>query len=107
DVAIVAHSWGSSVALAMAVSHPERVRRVALYDAYVYDDQVPSFFRWAELPGIGGALFGLFYDERIEDRAPLAYYDERWVTQARVDRVEADMARPGTAAAALAVARGH
>jgi uncharacterized protein (TIGR04551 family) len=107
DVAIVGHSWGTSVALAMAVEHPERTRRVALYDAYVYDDQVPSFFRWAQLSGLGEILFGLFYDERIEDRAPLAFYDERWVTQARVDRVERDMDRPGTTAAALAVARGH
>nr|HEX4314458.1 alpha/beta hydrolase [Kofleriaceae bacterium] len=107
DVAIVGHSWGSSVALAMAVAQPARVRRVALYDAYVYDDQVPGFFRWAQKPGIGELLFGLFYTERIEDRAPLAFFDERWVTQARVERVEREMARPGTVAAALATARGH
>ena len=107
DVAIVGHSWGASVALALAVQHPERVRRVALYDAYVYDDQVPSFFRWAQKSGIGELLFGLFYTERIEDRAPLAYYDERWITQARIDRVEASFDRPGATAAALAVARGH
>ncbi|CAN5549910.1 hypothetical protein BH11MYX1_BH11MYX1_11420 [soil metagenome] len=107
DVAIVGHSWGASVSLAIAVQHPERVRRVALYDAYVYDDQVPSFFRWAQRSGLGEILFGLFYTERLEDRAPLAYYDERWVTQARVDRVEASLDRPGTTAAALAVARGH
>jgi uncharacterized protein (TIGR04551 family) len=107
DVAIVGHSWGSSVALAMAVAQPQRTRRVAVYDAYVYDDQVPSFFRWAGADGIGELLFGLYYTERIEDRAALAYYDERWVTQARVDRVEADLARPGTTAAALATARGH
>jgi uncharacterized protein (TIGR04551 family) len=107
DVAIVGHSWGSSVALAMALQHPERTRRVALYDAYVYDEQVPSFFRWAEKSGLGELLFGLFYDERIEDRAPLAFYDERWVTQARVDHIEDELARPGATAAALAVARGH
>ncbi len=107
DVAIVGHSWGTSVSLAMAVQHPTRVRRVALYDAYVYDDQVPSFFRWAQKSGLGELLFGLFYTERMEDRAPLAYYDERWVTQARVERVEDSMDRPGTTAAALAVARGH
>jgi uncharacterized protein (TIGR04551 family) len=107
DVAIVGHSWGTSVALSMAVAHPERTRRVALYDAYVYDDQVPSFFRWSQHSGIGELLFGLFYDERIEDRAPLAFYDERWVTQARVDRVNRDLDRPGTTAAALAVVRGH
>ena len=107
DVAIVGHSWGSSVALSMAVAEPARVRRVALYSAYVYDDQVPSFFRWAEKPGIGEALFSLYYRQRIEDRAPLAYYDERWVTQERVERVEADMDREGSVAAALAVARKH
>ena len=107
DVAIVGHSWGTSVALSMAVQQPQRTRRVALYDAYVYDDQVPSFFRWAEKAGIGELLFGLFYTQRIEDRAPLAFYDERWVTQARVDHVERDMDQPGTVAAALAVARAH
>jgi uncharacterized protein (TIGR04551 family) len=107
DVAIVGHSWGSSVALEMAVAHPDRTRRVALYDAYVYDDQVPSFLRWAQTGGIGELLFGLFYRERIEDRAPLAYFDERWITQARVDRVEDEMSRPGAVAAALAAARGH
>jgi pimeloyl-ACP methyl ester carboxylesterase len=107
DVAIVGHSWGSSVALEMAVAQQARVRRVALYDAYVYDDQVPSFFRWAEKPGIGEALFGLYYDERMEDRVPLAYYDDRWVTQARVDHVETELSRPGTTAAALATARKH
>jgi len=107
DVAIVGHSWGSSVAVAMALAQPNRTRRVALYSAYLYDDQVPSFFRWAQLPGIGEMLFGLFYKQRIEDRAPLAYYDERWVTQDRIDRVETELERPGTTAAALAVARGH
>ena len=107
DVAIVGHSWGSSVSLAMAVAQPERVRRVALYAAYVYDDQVPSFFRWAEKPGLGEMLFGLYYRERIEDRAALAFYDERYVTQSKVDRVETELARPGTVAAALATARRH
>ncbi len=107
DVAIVGHSWGSSVALSMAVAQPDRVRRVALYAAYVYDEQVPSFLRWAQKPGLGEVIFSLYYKERIEDRAALAYFDERWVTQARVDRVEADLERPGTVAAALATARGH
>ncbi len=106
DTAIVGHSWGASVALSMAVAQPGRTRRVALYSAYVYDEQVPSFFRWAQAAH-GGALFTLFYKQRIEDRAPLAYYDERWVTQARIDRVEAELDRPGTTAAALAAVQGH
>jgi len=107
DVALVGHSWGSSVALTMAVTQPERIRRVALYDAYVYDDQVPSFFRWAEKSGLGEILFGLYYKERFEDRAPLAYSDERWVTQARLDQIEDELDRPGTVAAALATSRKH
>ncbi|HEY4055951.1 MAG TPA: alpha/beta fold hydrolase [Kofleriaceae bacterium] len=107
DTAIVGHSWGTSVALSMAVQAPQRTRRVALYSAYVYDEEVPSFFRWAEKPGIGEALFTLFYKERFEDRGPLAYYDERWVTQARIDHIEDELDRPGTSAAALAVAQTH
>ncbi len=106
DVAIVGHSWGASVALSMAVAQPARTRRVALYSAYVYDEQVPGFFRWAQATN-GSVLFSLFYKQRIEDRAPLAYYDERWVTLARVERVEAEMERPGTVAAALATVQGH
>src|ERR1043166_1271266 len=90
----------------MAVAQPARTRQVALYSAYVYDDQVPQFFRWSQLGGLGELLFGLYYRERIDDRAPLAYRDERYITQARMDRVEPDLAKPGTAAAALAVARG-
>ena len=42
---------------------------------------------------------------RIARRSPT--HDERWITQARVDHVEAESARPGTVAAALATARGH
>jgi uncharacterized protein (TIGR04551 family) len=107
SVDIVGHSWGTSVALSMAVAQPARTGKVALYAAYVYDEQIPGFFRWARLGGFGELLFGLFYKERIEDRAPLAYRDERYITQARIDWVEAELAKPGTTAAALAVARSH
>jgi pimeloyl-ACP methyl ester carboxylesterase len=99
DAALVGHSWGASVVLAMAVAQPTRVRRVALYAAYVYDDQVP--------PGVGELLFGLYYKERVEGRVALAFADDRFVTQNKVDRLEAELARPGTVAAALATARRH
>jgi uncharacterized protein (TIGR04551 family) len=107
DVALVGHSWGSSVVLTMAVEQPARVRRIALYAAYVYEAQVPSFFHWARLGGLGEALFAAWYRERLEDRVALAYHDDRYVTQARVEHVEAELARPGTVAAALATARGQ
>lgn len=107
EAAVVGHSWGSSVALAMVLDAPERVRRVALYSAYVYEDQVPSFFLWARKSGIGEVLFGLYYRERVEDRVPLAYYDQSWVTQERVEHVERELNRTGAVAAALASARGQ
>jgi pimeloyl-ACP methyl ester carboxylesterase len=107
DAAVVGHSWGASVALAMVLAEPARVRRVALYAAYVYEAQVPSFFLWARYGGVGEALFSMYYGERVEDRVPLAFYDQRYVTQARVDRAAREMARPGAAAAALAAVRGQ
>jgi uncharacterized protein (TIGR04551 family) len=107
EASLVGHSWGSSVVMSMMVAQPARVPRIALYAAYVYDDQVPGFFRWAEKSGLGELLFGLFYKERIDERAALAYYDERFITEPRVERVKRDLAKPGTAAAALAVARRH
>jgi pimeloyl-ACP methyl ester carboxylesterase len=106
-VAIAGHSWGSSVVLAMALERPDRVARLVLVSAYVYDEQVPSFFRWAQQGGMGDALFSLYYDERMEERVALAYHDDRFVTQAKVDAVEAEMRRPGSTAAALAAARGQ
>jgi uncharacterized protein (TIGR04551 family) len=107
DASLVGHSWGSSVVLSMTLEQPARVKRVALYSAYVYEDQVPAFFHWARLGGVGEAMFALWYGERVEDRVALAYHDDRYVTQARVEHAEAEFARPGSTAAALASARGQ
>lgn len=105
QVSIVGHSWGSSVSLAMVLAQPTRVRRVALYAAYVFDEQKPSFFRWAGVAGLGEVLFALHYRHNVEERVGLAYHDPRFVTQARVDHVMAELDRPGATAAALAAAR--
>jgi pimeloyl-ACP methyl ester carboxylesterase len=107
QVAVVAHSWGSSVALALALLDPKRVTRIALYDAWVYDAQMPPFFRWAEWPGLGEALFGLYYDQRPDERMALAFHDPSLVSQALMDDVERSLERPGTKAAALAAVRGQ
>ena len=103
----VGHSWGAGVALALAAAAPERVERLALVSAYAFDDQVPSLFRWARLSGLGELVFALYYQERIEDRVPLAFHDPALVTQDRVERIEKEMARPGTTAAHLAAVRGQ
>jgi len=104
--AVVAHSYGGSVALALALEAPERVSRIVLYDAWVYADQVQSMFMWARHRGIGEAMFALFYTERADERLSLAFYNPQIVTQALVDAVERALDRPGTRAAALAAIRG-
>jgi len=106
-VALVAHSWGASVALAFALRYPHRVSRLALYDAWVYEEQIPTFFLWARTPGIGEALFSLFYKERPDERLAMAFYDPSVITERFVADVERALDRPGTTAAALAAVRGQ
>ena len=105
--AFVGHSWGSSVTLALAMAAPERVSRIALYDAWVYEDQLPSFFVMSRADGLGETLFSLFYKERADERLALAFYDPRFVTEALAEDVERSLERPGTLAAALAAVRGQ
>lgn len=105
--AIVAHSWGSSVALAASMQAPERVTKIALYDAWVYEEQLPTFFHWARAEGVGEALFGLYYKQRTDERIALAFFDKRYVTEKLVESVEEAVDRPGTVAAALAAVRGQ
>ncbi len=103
--AIVGHSYGASVALALALEAPERVERIALYDAWVYDAQLPTFFYMSRAGGVGEALFALYYDQRPEDRMALAFYDPTIIEQDFVDHAIAQLERPGTKAAALAAVR--
>lgn len=105
--AVVAHSWGSSVALDLALTEPDKVSRLVLYDAWVFEEQLPSFFHLSRASGVGEVLFALFYDQRPDDRIALAFYDPAAIPQALVDGVEDTLARPGTRAAALAAARGQ
>ncbi|MEQ9322299.1 MAG: alpha/beta fold hydrolase [Polyangiaceae bacterium] len=105
--AVVAHSWGSSVALALALMVPERVSRIALYDAWVYEEQLPTTFLWARAGGMGEVLFGMFYTELPDEKVALAFHDERYVTEELVETVEDQIARPGTTAAALEAVRGQ
>jgi pimeloyl-ACP methyl ester carboxylesterase len=105
--ALVAHSWGSSVALAAALAAPERFTKIALYDAWVYEEELPPFFHWSRADGLGEVLFGLWYKERADERMALAFYDQRFVTERLVEDVDAALDRPGTLAASLAAVRGQ
>jgi len=105
SAALVGHSYGASVALELTLLAPERVERVALYDAWVFSEQLPTTFYWARGRGVGEAIFGAFYNERSEDKIAQAFYDPEAIPQALVDTVEAQLARPGSRAAALAAVR--
>jgi len=106
QAAIVAHSWGSSVALAFALAYPEATSRIALYDAWVYESQLPSMFQLARAKGVGEFLFAAFYSERGEERLSLGFYDPEIIPEKLVEAVELAMERPGTRAAALEAVRG-
>jgi pimeloyl-ACP methyl ester carboxylesterase len=105
--AFVAHSWGSSVTLALALAAPERVTKIALYDAWVYEEQIPTTFVMARAGGVGELIFSLFYDQRPDERLALAFYNKDLVSEKLVEDVERSLERPGTAAAALASVRGQ
>lgn len=107
DAAVVAHSWGASVALQMALRQPERVRRLALYGAWVYAEQLPSTFYWARADGVGEAIYGLYYRQLPNQKLAAAFYDRSKLTQEYVDYVKDLLDRPGTTAAALAATRGQ
>ncbi len=107
DATVVAHSWGSSVALSMALAAPDRIKKIALYDAWVYEEQLPTFFLWSRSAGLGELLFSAFYKERPDDKIAHAFFNPQVVTQKLVEDVEEALERPGTVAAALAAVRGQ
>lgn len=107
SAAFVGHSWGTSIVLAAALAAPERVERIALYDAFVYEEQLPTFFTMSRAPGVGEVLFGLFYKQRPDERMALTFYDPTLVTEKLAEDVEASLDRPGTVAAALEAVRGQ
>ena len=104
---VIGHSWGTSVVLSAVVHAPSKFDRFALIAPYAYNSQIPTFFHWAQAPGVGESLFGAFYKSNYDERVGLGFYDKKWVTQDLVDAVGRAMDRPGTVAAALASARGQ
>ena len=104
---LVAHSWGSSVALAMALSHGERIERITLYDAWVYEEQLPTFFLWSRTSSLGELLTALFYTEQSELKMRGAFHDTDYITEPLLEEVDHQLSRPGTRYAALEAIRGQ
>ena len=105
NFSVVAHSWGSAVALNLAQLQPQRVQRVALLEPWVYDEQVPGFVRWSRRPAVGAALASLYDRSELEMRLEQAYADPDVVGQPLVDDVDARLRRPGARAATAAIYR--
>jgi len=104
---LVAHSYGSVVALTMALQVPDRVGRVVLAGAWVYDEQVPWSLRSARTAGMGELIFGLWYAENLDWRFGLSFHDpQRWVSEEVMERSIAMLQLPGAKATALATVRG-
>jgi pimeloyl-ACP methyl ester carboxylesterase len=103
---VVGHSWGSSVVLAFARRHPDRLARLVVISGWMYDEQLLPMMRWARVRGLGEILYGTFYRQNLGERLYLNFADPAFVTQRVVEEVERQMALEGAVAAALAAARG-
>ena len=101
---VAGHSWGSSVVLAFARRHRDRLDKLVIASGWMYDEQLLPLMRWAQLPG-GGAFYALFYRQGIGERMYLNFYDPARLDQATVDEVERSMHRPGALASAIAAVR--
>lgn len=102
---LVGHSWGASVALAMALAAPERTNSIAVYSGWVYEEQLSWPFRWSRAGGVGEYLFRFNDEHSIRSQLQLAFHDKKYVTRERVQDVAARMAVPGAREAALATMR--
>ena len=104
---LVAHSWGTAVALGMAQLQPKKVRSLSLLSSFAYEDQLPPFLIWARAPGMGEFLFTFIWDQRLDDRLDYAFYDaKKFAHPDAADEARALFKRPGALAAALAAVRG-
>ncbi len=103
--ALVGHSWGASVVLAMALNSPERTTHLALYDAWAYEAQLTFVFRWSRLLGVGEALFGWYDSSWARNTLSLGFHRSGQVTSQMINSLKWRMDRPGARAAALATLR--
>jgi pimeloyl-ACP methyl ester carboxylesterase len=102
---VLGHSWGSSVVLAFALRHRDRLDKLAVVSGWMYDEQLYPLMRWTRAPG-GDALYAMFYRQNIGERMYLNFHDPSRLSQEVVDEVERSMYKPGALAAAVAAARG-
>ncbi|WP_205596613.1 alpha/beta fold hydrolase [Wenzhouxiangella sp. XN201] len=63
EIDLVVHDWGGAIAMAWAVQHPERVRRIVLLNTWAFtipeDEPLPFALKFART-GLGGFLINRF-----------------------------------------------
>lgn len=103
---VVAHSWGCSVALAMALHYPHKVRDLVLTGAWVYSEQIPTFLLWAKVPVLGEMLFTAFFDQQPEMRYQEVFVEpDKHVKVEDIALMKQFLGSPGAIRAALQAAR--
>ena len=102
---LVGHSWGASVALAMALGAGKRTSRLVMYNAWAYEAQMSMSFRWSRSLGIGETLFRLYDSNWARGHLAFGFHKPVHVTPDLVARLKSRMDRPGARAAALATLR--
>lgn len=103
---VAGHSWGGSIVLSFALRHPDKLARLIVISGYLFEEQLLPFMLWGRVPGLGETIYATQYRQLTGEKLYLNFYDPRHVTAEVVDRVKANMRRPGTVACALAAARG-
>jgi pimeloyl-ACP methyl ester carboxylesterase len=103
---LVGHSYGASVALAVARELGEGARLV-LVDGLVVESQRTATMRWAQLPVVGEIIFGALWAGRPDEDVLVAFdRPARDVTLTTLADYRANLAPAGSRFAALHTMRG-
>jgi pimeloyl-ACP methyl ester carboxylesterase len=96
-VTMMGHSFGGTLAMAMAAWYPERVERVVAVDPAIYPLRFPLEGRLALLPFVGEILFKRLYSQRDLRRyfRRDVYLDPRLPTEESVQYYWERMNQPG------------
>lgn len=106
DAVLAGHSYGGGVVMRAALLAPERVRGIALVDALILEEQVPTSFRWARAPVVGEAIFAVLFKELPGEKYVMAFHDGARFTSAHVlDEVHLMQSRDGSTFAQLQTVR--
>ena len=53
DVTLVVHDWGGAIGFGAALKHPDRIKRLVVFNTAVFTGPVPAEIRWCRAPVVG------------------------------------------------------